>query len=118
MGQGDTLINAAVGAAVTIGLSFSGFSPLIGGLVAGFLQSESMERGAKVGAISGLIALIPLVLFGLFVFGLVTVLSPALPGGPELLVIFVMLPVGAIWVVGLSAAGGYIGAYIQQERDN
>lgn len=31
MGNGDTLLNAVLGAAVTVVLSFTGFSPLVGG---------------------------------------------------------------------------------------
>lgn len=122
MGEGDTLLNAAVGAVVTVLLSFTVFSPLLGGGVAGYLQAESTGRGAKVGAISGAIAAIPaLLLLGL---GLVFFLGTAamgpggfgLPGGVELLVVlFVLLPLLFVWSVGLGAAGGYLGAYLHQE---
>jgi hypothetical protein len=39
------LRNAVIGAAVTVGLSFTGVSPLLGGGTAGYLQRESSKRG-------------------------------------------------------------------------
>ncbi len=39
-----------------------------------------------------------------------------MPGGIELMIIlFFMLPMMLLWFVGLSAAGGYLGAYIHRE---
>lgn len=108
--------NAALGSIVTLVLSFMAFSPLLGGGVAGWLQRESPKRGAKVGAISGAIALVPLmviIFLGLFVM--------MLPGGfgPSallLLVLFVGLPLLGLWVLGLSTLGGYLGAYLREEH--
>ena len=120
MGAGDTWINAAVGAVITIGLSFTGFSPLLGGAVAGYLQAEPPAYGVKVGAISGTIAAIPLFLImvlGFALFAAVPAGPAGVPGGVELIVIFVvMLPMLLLWFVGLSAAGGYVGAYIHTDR--
>lgn len=115
MGTGDTWINAAIGAAVTIALSFSGLSPLLGGGVAGYLQGEPPGRGATVGALSGVFATLPLLILLALGFVLFAAVSPV-PGGLEVLIILViMLPVLVLWVVGLSAAGGYIGAYLHEE---
>ena len=119
MGAGDTWINAVVGAVITIGLSFTGFSPLLGGGVAGYLQAESPARGAKVGAISGAIAAIPLFLLMILAFVLFAGIPAGpggVPGGVELVIIFgMMLPMMLLWFVGLSAAGGYVGAYLHSE---
>ena len=122
MGEGDTLLNAVLGAVVTIVLSFTGFSPLIGGGVAGYLQRGTRAEGAKVGAISGGIAAVPF-LFVLFLFfGLflaTPVMMGGLPGVPELLVIvFILLPVLFVWNAGLGAAGGYLGTYVREETDS
>lgn len=118
MGQGDTLFNAVVGAAVTVVLSFIGFSPLVGGGVAGYLQRETRTSGAKVGALSGAIAVIPALLFVFLFFGifLVGIAGGGLPGGPELIVLLVVVfPFLVLWNVGLGAVGGYLGVYAYEE---
>ena len=121
MGKGDTLLNAAIGAVVTVVLSFTGFSPLIGGGLAGYLQQETRKSGAKVGALSGAFAFIPFiflvflffwfVLAGQFAFG-----GFGLPGGVELLIIlFVLFPLVVLWNVALGAVGGYLGTILREE---
>jgi hypothetical protein len=119
MGQGDTLLNALIGAGVTVVLSFSGFSPLLGGAVAGYLQRGDRSEGTRVGAISGAIAALPFVgllvvafgFFGLFAFGG--------NGGLAILLVFGLFALlfGLAWSVGLSAVGGYLGVYIVEETD-
>lgn len=109
----NTLRNAVLGAVLTAVLSFTVVSPLFGGALAGYLERASSKRGAKVGAISGAIATVPYVLVILLgvalLFGRVG--GVPLPGGIELvIVLFVVLPLAIAWNVGLSAAGGYVGA--------
>lgn len=112
-----TVRNAAVGAVVTLVLSFTAVSPLLGGGVAGYLQREPPRRGARVGAISGAIASVPF--FLVVVLGAALFLGSAsagvgLPGAVELVIIFlVVLPALTLWTVGLSALGGYLGAYVR-----
>jgi len=109
------LKNAAIGAVVTIVLSFTGFSALLGGGIAGYLQKVPPKRGAKTGAISGGIAVVPILLvlglgFGLFLLqpSALGVLEPV-----ELsIILFVMFPLLFAWIIVLSAAGGYVGAYL------
>lgn len=118
MANEKTLFNAAIGAVVTIGLSFTGVSPLLGGGVAGYLQGESPKRGARIGAISGALAVAPLLLLG--VLAMVAFGMPmgtfGVPGALELVVMLVvMLPMMALWFVGLSTLGGYIGATLKGE---
>lgn len=120
MGQGDTLLNAAIGAVVTVVLSFTGFSPLLGGGVAGYLQRESRRSGAKVGAISGAIAFVPFLFFVVLIFGFVLAggLMHGLPGGAELLVVlFILFPFFIAWNVGLGALGGYLGTFLREELE-
>lgn len=120
MNPGKTWVNALIGAVITIGLSFTGFSPLVGGGVAGYLQAEPPKRGATVGALSGVIAAIPLFLImvlGFWMFVAVPGVHGGFPGGIELVVIVVvMLPMMLLWFVGLSAVGGYIGGYLHTEE--
>jgi hypothetical protein len=72
----------------------------------------------RIGAISGLIASIPLLLFGFLafaIFGFFTVGGPGMDGmAVGLGGLFVLLLVGVVglaYTVGLSALGGYLGAY-------
>lgn len=117
MNNRETLKNALIGAVVTIVFAFTAVSPAIGGAVAGYLQQEPPMRGARVGALSGAIASLPfLVVLGLGVavfFGT----SPGgvgAPGGVELAIILLLIvPLGVLWNAGLSAVGGYVGAYIR-----
>ena len=108
MGTGETWTNAIIGAVITLGLSFTGVSPLLGGGVAGYLQNEQPERGAAVGAISGAIAALPAILLLALAIGVFLLSGPG-PGGPggiELVVIVVgLVPMLLAWFVGLSAGG-------------
>lgn len=124
MGEGDTLVNAVVGAIVTVLLSFTAVSPILGGGVAGYLQRGEPMDGARVGAISGAIATIPFALFLWIVFGLFFA-GPAMGGmGPEMgipgafgvFALFVLLA-GFLWSVVLSGVGGFLGAYLATETD-
>lgn len=117
MARGATWLNAVIGAVITIGLAFTGFSPLLGGGIAGYLQHESAKRGAMVGALAGAIAAVPIVLImtlGVWLFAGVPAEMAPVPGGFEVLVmVTVMLPMLLVWFVGLAAAGGYVGAVIR-----
>ncbi len=120
MGRGDTLLNAAIGAAVTVVLSFTGVSPAIGGGVAGYLQREDRLQGAKVGAFSGVLAFVPFlfVLVLVFAFLVAGPMAGGAPGGVELLVLLlVVFPLVLLWNAGLGAVGGYLGAFVREETE-
>lgn len=119
MGEGDTLLNAILGAVVTIVLSFTVFSPLLGGAVAGYLQRGDRGDGVRVGAISGGIAALPFLLF-IFFFGGFVFAGPMMRGGVGIPGGFVILVLVAfvfafLWNVGLGGAGGYLGNYLAME---
>ena len=121
MSEGDTLINAAIGAVVTVVLSFTGFSPILGGMVAGYLQRGDRAGGIRVGAISGAIAALPVLLLFFVVGGFVFTGSTmgggmGVPGGVVVVLLFGVV-IALVWIVGLSALGGYLGAYIATETD-
>ena len=110
----NTLLNAVIGAVATFGLSFTGISPVLGGALAAYLEGGDTGDGLRVGALSGLIAALPLGLlvvagFALFAFGS----TGAVIGGITLLIIGVTLVAG--YVVALSALGGVIGVYLTDE---
>ncbi|MDG5777399.1 DUF5518 domain-containing protein [Haloarculaceae archaeon H-GB2-1] len=121
MSEGDTLINAVIGAVDTVVLSFTGFSPILGGMVAGYLQRGDRAGGIRVGAISGAIAALPFLLlffvFGGFLFtGSMMGGGMGVPGGFVVVLLFGFV-FALIWSVGLSALGGYLGVYIATETD-
>lgn len=110
-----TVLNAVIGAVAGIILSFIPLSTLLGGVIAGYLEGGEMENGVKVGAIAGLIMLIPLVFIGLFAL---TFFLGVGTGGPPFavgLMAFFILVFGALYTVGLSVVGGVLGIYLKNE---
>jgi len=111
----NTLLNGVIGGVIGVVLSFIPFSPVLGGGVAGYLEGGDYASGAKVGAVAGLVAFVPLVaIIGL---GLAVVVFSPSPGMALALwvtglaiVIFV-----ALYAIGLSILGGMLGAYLQNE---
>jgi len=124
MAEGDTLVNALIGAVVgTIAGAVLPFGPLLGGATAGYLEGGTRSDGLRVGLYAGLIALIPLVLGG---FATVSVLGLfAIGVGPDAFALgavgfafLMVLFVGSlVYVVGLSAVGGWLGNYIKYDTD-
>lgn len=111
----STLINAFIGAVAGIILSFIPLSTLLGGGVAGYLEGGEPGDGLRVGAIAGVIMLVPFVFIG-FVMMMFFV-GGGMAGPPVafgLMMVF-MLFLGALYTVGLSAVGGYLGIYIKNE---
>lgn len=120
MAEGDTLLNALIGAVVSVLLAFLPFSTVLGGGVAGYLQKGSREEGLRVGAISGLIAMIPIFLvaslFGsMFFFSMLGLGPRGLAGFGFVLVVGLLFLV--LYTVALAALGGYLGAYVATETD-
>ena len=107
--RSKTVLNAIIGAVATVVLSFTSFSPVLGGMVAGYLEGE---HGVRIGAISGLFAAIPISLVGLA--GLVAV-AVGWFGLRAALLALLALPFAVALVVGLSAFGGYLGVYVREE---
>lgn len=111
-------VNALVGAAVTVVLvSFVPFSPIVGGAVAGYLNKDD---GVTVGTISGLFALLPVLLVA-FMIGLVAfAFVPVAPlaSGLALVGMFIAIMFLLAYVVALSSVGGYLGVYIYQETSD
>lgn len=120
MGEGDTLLNAVIGAVVTVVLSFTAFSPLLGGGVAGYLQRGDRAGGIRIGALSGVLAAVPLLLLFLlvgFVFTGTMIGGGMGVPGRFVVVLVVGVILALVWTVGLSAIGGYLGVYIASETE-
>ena len=103
-------LNAVIGAVVTLLFSFTGFSPVLGGAVAAWLEEGDRSASVTVGALSGALAFVPIVLLfvGLAVSSIGVVAS-------ILLLLFGTLLVGG-YVVGLAALGGYLAYYVMKDR--
>jgi len=125
MAEGDTLINAVVGALVSAIVGwFLPFGPLFGGMAAGYMQGGDTSEGLKVGALSGALGLIPALLVGGLVFVVVGALFLGVGVGEFLaasfftgfLVVLVLFGL-AVYFVGFGALGGYIGSYVKSDTD-
>jgi hypothetical protein len=123
MAERNTLLNAAIGALVSVVLSFTVFSPVLGGGVAGYLQRGDPDKGLRVGALSGVIASIPFLLLFVLFSGVVFTGSLfidggglGIPGGFMFVFLFVFA-IALAWTVTLSAVGGYLGGYVATETD-
>jgi len=111
----NSLLNAAIGAVATIGLSFTGISPVLGGALAAYLEGGETGDGLRVGALSGLIASLPLaaiVVFALAVFSFGGDLGVAIGGG---LLVLAIVAIAVGYTVALSALGGVLGVYLKDE---
>jgi len=112
-------LHALLGAVVTVVTTAIPFSPLLGGFVAGYLQGET-DRGTRVGVLAGVFAALPLVLafFVLFTVMSVGSLTTGEFAGPAFVVLLVggILLFAALYIVGLSAVGGYLGASYATSR--
>ncbi|QLH84320.1 DUF5518 domain-containing protein [Halosimplex pelagicum] len=120
--EGEFWVNALIGAVVMVVLSWIPFATVLGGGVAGYLQQGTRMGGAKVGAVSGLIAAVPVfavlgLVFSVFSFG-------AFAGGEAFgavvlaAILLFALVVTAVVVAGTGAVGGYLGVYLRERTDD
>lgn len=115
-----TTTAAVVGAAVTIVASFLPFSPIFGGVVAGYLEHGGRMRSVRVGGLSGIVASVPITVIFVFLIGGLFVASAEVSlgvgWGVVVLVSGVLLLSAVVYMVLLGALGGYVGAYIRDGR--
>ena len=116
----DTTTSAIVGAVVTVLTSFIPLSPILGGAVAGYIERGERMQGAKAGGLSGVVASVPIIVLFLFLIGglflVASEVSFGVGAGFVALVLAVALVFAVAYMVLLSAVGGYIGAYIRDDR--
>ncbi|ADB60987.1 hypothetical protein Htur_2104 [Haloterrigena turkmenica DSM 5511] len=109
----NTVVNALIGGGVGIVLSFLPGSTVLGGGVAGYLEGGGTDEGLRVGALAGLIMLVPKLLIGLFALWFLGILGP---GGFGAVIVLFLLGVAAYTLV-LSIVGAVIGAVLESEFD-
>jgi hypothetical protein len=124
MAEGDTWLNALIGAVVGLVVgSVIPFGTVVGGAVAGYLQGGDRTTGIRVGALAGLLALVPFLagaflvgnlLLGIFVGGFGV---PRAASGLGALFVFVGLVFAVVYTVGASAVGGWLGNYVRYDTD-
>lgn len=120
-----TLANALLGGLAAVVLSGLPGSPVLGGLLAGYLEAGAEPRGvdggtgasggdgtlaggARVGALAGLFALVPVVAG----IGVALAAPVTLPLSPVALLGVALLG-GLAYVVGGSALGGALGSHLR-----
>ncbi|WP_435177441.1 DUF5518 domain-containing protein [Halorussus sp. AFM4] len=111
----NTLLNAVVGAVVTVVTAPAlPFAAIVGGAVAGYLQRGRLGEGATVGALAGAMAAIPAALFAWVVVGFFFLGADPFFALSSVFaaVLFVVV---AVYLVGAGALGGALGAYLRRE---
>lgn len=108
----SALVNALIGAAVGIVLSFVPLSPALGGGVAGYLEGGESDDGLRVGAIAGVVMALPLAFLGLVVSTFFLGVGAPVGLGVLFLLALVFL---ALYTVGLGALGGIVGASLEDD---
>lgn len=105
--------HAVLGALASVVFSFLPFSPAFGGALAGYLERGDSDRTTSVGALSGLLAVVPVLVLLLAVLGgLFTGMRGIGRGGLAVVTSLVLLfaaVFAALISSGLGALGGYLG---------
>ncbi|MFW5922303.1 MAG: DUF5518 domain-containing protein [Halodesulfurarchaeum sp.] len=121
--QRSPVLNALIGGIAGVILSFIPLSPILGGAIAGYLQNGTGESGMKVGAGAGLLMLLPFLFIAFFLvmvlglggisatYGMHLGATPLFVG----IVGLFAIAITAVYTVGLSALGGYLGVYVRRE---
>lgn len=124
MAEGDTLVNVLIGAVINIfgGPVIPG-ATIVGGAVAAYLQGGTRREGVRVGALAGLVSLVPLLIFGV-VFGnlLLGVFIggfgvPRAFSGFGVFILFAVVVSAVVYTVAFSAAGGWVGNYVKYDTE-
>jgi len=108
----DLLMGACLGAVVTVFTWYIPGSPVLGGILAGYLAGGNLDDGYQAGLLSG--AMVPLVV--LFVASIAFAVAGAqligrFPFGPA--VAAVVAVGGFLYAAGFSAVGGRLGARVR-----
>lgn len=112
MATSKTLPYAIIGAFVSIVAAPLPFSTVLGGAVAAYLDDADPGGGVRIGTLAGIIAVVPIALFGYFALSFLGFRGEF--GG--FVVLFGLLFVASIvYTVGLSALGGFLGASLAEE---
>lgn len=117
---GSYRANAVLGGVTSSLLSFVPFSPVLGGILAGYFEHYGSGRSVSVGALSGFLAALPgLAILGFVTAGMYAGLSAVGEGGLGIVTVVAMilafLLVG-VYGVGLGAVGGFAGSRLAERN--
>lgn len=116
MNRDSALVAVAVGATITVALSFVPFSSVLGGVAAASRREGGYGWGLGVGTAAGVAAALPLGILFAAAFALVAFLGlgvpPSAPAYDLYLAIVALLFL--LYTVGLSALGGVVGVWIRE----
>ena len=115
MAQRSRLVNALIGAVVSVVTALLPFSPVLGGAVAGYLERED---GVSVGALSCVIAAIPLALVIFLAASLFFFVPDAAAAGGIFVLVALGVVLASLYTIGLGALGGIVGVYLAREFAN
>lgn len=105
--------HAVLGALASVVFSFLPFSPAFGGALAGYLERGDSDRTTSVGALSGLLAVVPVLVLLLAVLGGLFTGMRSIGRGELAAVTSLVLLFAAVFAAlissGLGALGGYLG---------
>lgn len=112
--------NAVLGAVAAVVFSFVPFSQAVGGLLAGALEGGSDKRALGVGALSGVLAVVPLLIALVFALSGVAVGLVGVGEGAWATVVLagLLLTLGVLVTIGagLGALGGFLGGRLAAEH--
>lgn len=111
----NTGLNALIGIATAVLLAFLPFSTVLGGAVAGYLQGGSVDDGLKVGALAGVLSMLPFALIGYGLVSVVGIFSIEF-ASIGFLVVSAFIGFLLLYVLLPFVIGGAIGAYVKRER--
>lgn len=117
--RGNFLANAVYGALVSALTGFIPFSPVLGGAVAGYLERGESRRTVAVGAVSGLLLSVPVVVFLAFLFVGLALASVSVGAGGFAAVLAILMVIGlgitALFGAGLGGLGGLVGGKLAED---
>jgi len=118
--SGSYRSSAVLGAVATAILSFVPFSPVLGGGLAGYLEQPTSGRPVSVGALSGLLSILPaLVLLGFVTVGMYSGFATIQEAGLGFVVVagmfFGVLLLSA-YGAGIGALGGFAGGRLAENE--
>lgn len=114
--------SAAVGAATAIVLFFVPFSTALGGLAAGYVKHGSLDQNLTAGALSGLLASLPVAVVLLFTFGGMAdgaIQAQAVAGAAFVVGLLIVTLLFAIVLgVATGALGGWVGGRLARTSED